>query len=666
MNFINFKEAVRAQLDSMSKYTLFEVDIDGDAVWDTYLSSFPEGTNPIYRERTEHDCSCCKSFIRNIGKVVSIVDGKLTSVWDIEVGGHFQVVADALSKKIKARRISNIYLNGEVNVGTDKNHEDMGEEGIKTWEHFHYKLPNKFVNKTDIGTVKGHALANKEVLQRSLNEISSDSIDIVLDLISQNSLYRGDEHKAIVLKLKEIAKVYSKVCDSHKQMFLWEKSVELKESGRIKNTVIGTLLADISEGTDLEVAVKKYESKVAPENYKRPTALITQGMIKKAQKTIDELGLEDSLARRYAVTEDITINNVLFADRAAKKSMGVLDVLEGSVKDSAPNLDKVQEVTVDKFVEDILPNVDSMEVMVDNNQVNNFVSLIAPIHSTAKPLFKWANPFSWTYNGEVTDSIKERVRAKGGNVSGELRFSLSWFNFDDLDIHIVQPNGQKIYHGRKRGYTSGILDVDMNAGSGASRNAVENVTWQRKSSMAEGTYHVIVNNYEKRESSDVGFEVEMEFMGKTTLFVCPKAVPNKNSITVLTFNYTHKNGVEIVSSIPTGSTSKDVWGVSTNKWLKVDMLMHSPNHWDGEQTGNKHWFFMLDKCINPDKGRGFYNEFLSNDLKDHRKVFEVLGSKLKAEESDTQLSGVGFSSTQRNEVLCRVKGSFNRTLKIKF
>ena len=85
-----------------------------------------------------------------------------------------------------------------------------------------------------------------------------------------------------------------------------------------------------------------------------------------------------------------------------------------------------------------------------------------------------------------------------------------------------------------------------------------------------------------------------------------------------------------------------------------------------EETGNKHWFFILDGCLNPDAARGFYNEFLDEKLTEHRKVFEVLGSKMKVAESTEQLSGLGFSSTQKNSVLCKVTGSFTRTIKINF
>ncbi len=94
--------------------------------------------------------------------------------------------------------------------------------------------------------------------------------------------------------------------------------------------------------------------------------------------------------------------------------------------------------------------------------------------------------------------------------------------------------------------------------------------------------------------------------------------------------------------------------------------MNSPNHWDDHTTGNKHYFFVIDGCINPESTRGFYNEFLTNDLLEHKRVFELLGSKTKTEETDEQLSGLGFSSTVRNSIVCKVYGSFNRTLKINF
>ena len=124
--------------------------------------------------------------------------------------------------------------------------------------------------------------------------------------------------------------------------------------------------------------------------------------------------------------------------------------------------------------------------------------------------------------------------------------------------------------------------------------------------------------------------------------------------------------MEIVESLPSSQAAKNLWGIPTQTFHKVSVLMLSPNYWDEKTVGNKHYFFMLDGCLNDGKARGFFNEFLTDSLNVHRKVFEVVGSKMKTEESDRQLSGIGFSSTQRNYILCRVKGSFTRTLKITF
>jgi hypothetical protein len=424
---------------------------------------------------------------------------------------------------------------------------------------------------------------------------------------------------------------------------------------------------DLSEDRELDAAVSSFEQKVAPTNYKRPTALITSAMIESARKKIEELGLTTSLDRRFAVLEDISINNVLFADRSAKKRMSnVFDELTGQVSISAKNFDKVEEVSIDDFIAKILPKAESIEILFENKHTNNLVSLLAPSDLTAKHLFKWPNNFSWSYQGEVADSIKERVKKAGGKVDGDLRCSLSWFNYDDLDLHMFEPKGgSHIFFGGKVSMrTGGQLDVDMNAGFSQSRTPVENICYPDRKTMIEGQYGLSVNQYNKRETSDVGFDVEIEFDGQVFSFSYAKAV--SGTVPVATINYSHKDGFTIVESLASTQTVKTVWELPTQTFHKASVILLSPNYWNEMPIGNKHYFFMLEGCRNEGKVRGFYNEFLKEELTPHRKVFEIVGTKLKVQDEVNQLSGLGFSSTQRNSVVCRVKGSFSRTLKVLF
>jgi hypothetical protein len=446
--------------------------------------------------------------------------------------------------------------------------------------------------------------------------------------------------------------------------------------GKIRNHSIGVLLVDLSKGVDLDEAVRKYEAIVAPANYKRPKAIFTKKMLEDAEKQITELGYLDSLGRRHATLGDISINDILYANRDVAQKLGgnnnPFEALKKEVPVKVKNFDRVDEVSIDTFVSEILPTASNIEILLENKQGSNLVSLIAPINKDSPSMFKWSNPFSWAYRGNIADSMKQRVKALGGDVSGVLRFSIQWNtegdNQNDFDAHCVEPSGNEIYFGRKKNHPStGELDVDIISPKTQTKDgvAVENITWSNKSKMPSGVYRMFVHNY-NHNGGRSGFTAEIEYDGQIYSFAYNKELRQGERVQVAEVTYDKKTGFSIVEKIPSSLASRKLWNLDTNQFQPVQVVMMSPNFWDGKEVGNRHYFFMLKGCKNEEQPNGFFNEYLKEDLLVHKRVFEALGSKMRVEPSEEQLSGLGFSSTQRNEIVVHVEGHVNRVIKVVF
>lgn len=679
MDFREFKTVFQSNFANLTKnqQRMFEVAVDKDEMWNLYLDSFPPGTNEVFRERREHDCSCCRHFIKSIGNVVVIENNKVKTIWDFQTGDTtYQPVIDALNQYVLAHTVANLYLSDSSCVGTDKNYEHTSDGKVFTWEHFYLDVPAQFVNKDS--RARTYAVSQyrdtRNVFERSLKEISKEAILTVLELINSNTLYKGSEWKGALTSFLNYQEEYNSLPDSDKSNYVWSVAGEAGMSvGRIKNHSIGVLLMDISNGVDLETAVTRYEKITAPENYKRPKAIFTKKMLEEAQKTVVDLGYMDSLARRYATLDDISINNILFANRNAagriKKSGDVFAEMMGEVKSAPKKFDRVEEISAEKFFSDVLPATDEVEVYLENKHAANMVSLIAPKNPDSKSMFKWNNGFSWAYSGNLTDSsMKENVKTAGGKVDGDLRFSIQWndtgeYSPNDVDAHCGTPNGE-IYFSHKRA-CNGELDVDI-VNPQRGKAAVENITWANRALMPPGDYHFFVNMFSNCGGKD-GFRAEVEFDGKIYSYDYDKNIPSNRDVDVATVTLDRNGNFSIKEYLPSATASKEIWGVKTNEFVPVTVAMYSPNYWDEQQgIGHKHYFFMLKDCVNPETPNGFYNEFLKPEIEKHRKVFEALGSKMAVETVEDQLSGIGFSSTKRAELVVKVKGQTERVMKIKF
>jgi hypothetical protein len=107
------------------------------------------------------------------------------------------------------------------------------------------------------------------------------------------------------------------------------------------------------------------------------------------------------------------------------------------------------------------------------------------------------------------------VSAKGGDI----QISLSWRNYNDLDLHCVDPAGEEIFYAHRRSErTGGELDVDQNAHIPYNMSPVENIYWP-PGGAPPGLYRIFVVHYAPHGGADpTDFLVRTLVQGRTNFF----------------------------------------------------------------------------------------------------------------------------------------------------
>jgi hypothetical protein len=102
---------------------------------------------------------------------------------------------------------------------------------------------------------------------------------------------------------------------------------------------------------------------------------------------------------------------------------------------------------------------------------------------------------------------------------GDLEVTLSMSLPSDLDLYVVEPNGNVIYYNNMRSFTGGRLDLDANAACNTNRNVrYEHIFWP-EGQVPEGTYQVRVDNWANCVGGQpVDFEVIVQNCGDISVY----------------------------------------------------------------------------------------------------------------------------------------------------
>lgn len=642
-NFRQYAESILAQHNAVV------MDVDPDFLWGFYLSSFPDGTNPVHCVRTEHDCQCCKQFIRQFAGVAIIVDGKLQSIWRHLNEYPYQKIFNDMADMVETHPIAGPFVVPQSRYGVAKHLVQKPNGIVMEYHHLSLTVPQKYVGN---GEKRNEIQVNYNLLRRGVLEIKPRAIKTVLNMI--DSIYRGAEFRHLVEALRDVQVDYQ---SNQSDVTLWDWALTLQGKSRVWGTAIGEFLKNISDGMNTDEAVRRYEATLNPTTYRRVTvAPVSDQQVDRAKAQLEAEGLLPSLYRRFANIYDLHPQNVSWADPSYMPRNDAFQAL----RRRSPN--KIEAASMDDFVQNVLPTADQVEVFFEGHLSPNLVSLIAPQNADAPPLFQWRNGFSWAYNGNVTDSMRESVQKAGGRVDGRLRFSIRWplGTNDDYDAHCHIGNSH-IYFGNISS-ASGKLDVDQIPGyrhTGDPQWYVENIIFP--SPTIVGDYKFSVHNYNERQGTH-GFDAELAIDGRSYHFHV-NALRHKDSIDLATV--TLKGNVLtpklLQKPVDAPSSNQTVWGLTPNTYYPVSVICKSPNYWESN-IGNEHWMLFMPQCCNPDRPNGFYQEFLAPRYNKHRQVLAGLAEYMVVPASTDQLSGLGFS--RANNVTLRVNGS--RIIKVTF
>lgn len=717
MNFKQFLTVLQNQFQNMVQYNLYRLDVSGDDIWDAYINGFDAKDNPIFRDPNSsyHNCNNDKNYIRRYGNIVAINDNfEIVSMFDVlsEVEGtgyenSIKKIQSLISKaKVKdiffetfnelnslpyqkINKTQDVYQLGHIKTLKKYTKEEadkygrVNTEDIYTFNHFHNFLPTRFVDKSgkSVEQVMAEFRDAKNVFKRGLDEIPLDTLLLVRDLINQGSLLNSLPYVEKVHKFIEFKKQYDNTPSDKKDNWAWVKS-HSNPFSRFNNELIGTLCNELAQGMELNAACLAWNKRADPANFMKAKAPITENQKQATAKYMEENGYMGSLIRRLATINDINVSEILHINNdVVLKNASVFDSLKTAppTRHKKSEFDKLEEVGIEKFMKDILPTCTSIEVLFTKKHLDNLVTLTTAVDKDSKSMFKWDNQFSWTYKGNLAGRsfIKDAVKDAGGVVDAILRGSMIWNELgndqSDLDLWCVQPDGISI--GFNSGYRKdrgdnktslgGQLDLD-NTNPGT-KIGIENIYFNEPSKLKVGTYKFFVNQYSDRGSK--GFKFEIEVDGEIYNYEYNKPISSGKNVNVAEITYKKDGTFEIKHHLePTDGFYKTEthWNLETNKFHKVNLVCLSPNYWKENNVGNLHYMFFIPDAKCEDEIRTFHSENLKSELLPHRAVLDYLGNAIAVKGDEKQLSGLGFNSTHRDELIVKLQGTHKRMIKIKF
>lgn len=370
---------------------LFTTDASG--LWEAYLQAFPE------ENRQHFNCHTCRRFIEAYGGLVAITpEGDFASpFWGLDAPSFYAEPTRALMNKVLAARVNGVFYSKTIRLGTP-------EAG--GWTHLAVAVPPTYTGLHKVTLTSGQARAEKREdyanVMRTLAEYSADDLAQAVRVLQSETLYRSEKLLGAAEWLAGLQQIRLEVKNHHTREALLWRAVGLAPSGfcHPRSGMLGTLLDDIRDRYPFGDIKRRFDAKMNPLVYQRPQVLPAAGAIAQAEKLVEQLGIAQSLQRRFARLDEIEPLWMPAEPKAAPERPGVFGHLVPKGEQPAATLEiPAVTMTWEKFQRVVLPAAEAIEFLVPSHN-ENYTALTTAAHADAPPILQWdnleyRNPVAW-------------------------------------------------------------------------------------------------------------------------------------------------------------------------------------------------------------------------------------------------------------------------------
>ncbi len=373
---------------------------DAAGLFEAYVSAFPP------EQRQYHTCTACRRFIEAYGGLVAINEDGLTVplMWDDDyvIGEYFDPIAK-LEKIVRGAKVTGVFYT---------NAEQWGTPVTGEWTHFAMKpVKGAASNYENAMLTPEQAMAEKKQnylqILTALKEFSPAVLEQAITVLKADALTRADKFLKPAEWLLSIHEARKQSQNNRVRDNVTWRAIATAPNGfcHPRSSMIGTLLDDIAAGLSFETINRNWTAKMHPLQYQRPQVAPSAGNLAQAEKIVAQLGIANSLRRRFARLEEVRTIWKPQPPAKPESTGGVFGHLRP--KGESPLVNNLQlppqVMTWAKFSAQVLPEAVSLEVQVP--VIGNFSALVTAVDPDSPPILQWDKPedrypvSSYVYHG---------------------------------------------------------------------------------------------------------------------------------------------------------------------------------------------------------------------------------------------------------------------------